>query len=136
MARPEPVAALLPGVLAQLLAGSVRPTVARSDYWWERAACATAAEPDDWYPDDETGAAAAAALAGCARCPVRWSCLAAVAGRETEGIWGGTVPSVRRVAFRALDAGAPPAAVFDVLLAHTRLDPESPAALFAGGDAA
>lgn len=131
------MAALPPGVLAQLLVGSVLPTATRRDCWREHAACATAAEPDDWYPEDETGAAAAAALAGCADCPVRWPCLAAaVAGREVEGMWGGTVPSARRAAFRALDAGAPPGAVFGVLLAPTRLDPASPAGEFAGGDAA
>jgi WhiB family transcriptional regulator, redox-sensing transcriptional regulator len=130
---PERVAALLPGVLVQLLAGSVLPSASGREGWREHAACATAAEPDDWYPDDETGAVASAALAGCGGCPVRWPCLAAaVAGREAEGIWGGTVPSARRAAFRALDAGAPPAAVFGVLLPPTRLDPESPAAEFAG----
>lgn len=137
MEEPEPVAALLPGVLAQLLVGSVLPSASRWEGWREHALCATAVEPDDWYPDDETSAAAAAALAGCAGCPVRWPCVAAaVAGREAEGIWGGTVPSARRAVFRALDAGAPPAAVLGVLLAATRLDPEVPAAGFAGGDAA
>ena len=137
MEEPEPVAALLPGVLAQLLVGSVLPSASRWEGWREHALCATAVEPDDWYPDDETSAAAAAALARCSNCPVRCPCLAtAVAGREVEGMWGGTVPSARRAAFRALDAGAPPGAVFGVLLAPTRLDPASPAGEFAGGDAA
>jgi len=63
--------------------------------WMWRSAC-HGRSIDDFFPTP--GADTASARATCARCPVREECLAfALADRTTQGIWGGTDETERRV---------------------------------------
>ncbi|MBO0863470.1 MAG: WhiB family transcriptional regulator [Mycobacterium sp.] len=69
--------------------------------WTEAAACR--GQPSaKWFPQIGNGADAKAI---CARCPVREPCLiAAVAGHETHGIWGGAGGDLLRGLERAYRA--------------------------------
>jgi WhiB family redox-sensing transcriptional regulator len=71
--------------------------------WHSRAAChpETGQNPESWFPTAAHGNSNAdrrrimqdsvnAAIAVCQGCPVRTRCLeAAIANRETTGVWGG-----------------------------------------------
>ena len=86
--------------------------------WQKDAVCRNAKDPDAWFPHDATPVGdLAEPLDGCARCPVRRSCLAVgVLGRE-HGIWGGALESERLDALADLSAGARVDVVLDTLLA-------------------
>ncbi len=67
--------------------------------WRNEAACRSVLD-DSWFPAHGQPALAAAAVARCAACPVRRSCLAfALSEGEDYGIWGGTT-QVQRDALR------------------------------------
>lgn len=56
-------------------------------------------DPEAWWPDRKQLDAPSTRLAvrGCWRCPAREACLVyAVAAKEREGVWGGTLPDERR----------------------------------------
>lgn len=68
--------------------------------WPAQAAC-RGVDPDLFFPD--RGGNVDAALATCAGCPVRATCLAdALLRGERHGIWGGTSERTRRVLRRRL----------------------------------
>ncbi len=84
------------------------------DDWQESAGCA-GADPAAWFP--KPGVEAGPQVrATCVRCDVRRSCLAVALLGDEYGIWGGTTPDDRRVAYRHLKAGVPTGEVLDVLL--------------------
>ena len=68
------------------------------DDWRLQAAC-RGLDVEPFYSDDELDIRRA--IATCARCPVRETCLqAAMAQREQFGVWGGTTGAARRRIFR------------------------------------
>jgi hypothetical protein len=85
--------------------------------WQKQGVCRDAKDPDAWHPHDATPVEdLAEPLAGCARCPVRRSCLAVgLLGRE-HGIWAGTLDPERLDALADLSAGARVDDVLDTLL--------------------
>lgn len=67
--------------------------------WWADAACRVE-QSSTFFPQQRGRSIplrqAQRAKAICARCPVQQQCLqAALARRETEGIWGGLTPKER-----------------------------------------
>jgi WhiB family redox-sensing transcriptional regulator len=68
--------------------------------WRDRAAC-LGTDPEVFFPLTEYGlsrAQIAQARQICHACPVQWSCLTwALLHGVTEGIWGGTTETERRV---------------------------------------
>ena len=81
--------------------------------WQAKSACASAAD-DRWYPDRTDTQLRGAAVARCAICPVRRSCLAfALSHGEQHGVWGGTT-DIQRTALRIdLSQGVSVADVLD-----------------------
>lgn len=75
--------------------------------WRHHAACRDE-DPELFFPVSEIGPGArqvAEAKAVCARCPVRARCLDyAVDNRLTDGIFGGTTETERRVGTRRIGA--------------------------------
>lgn len=74
--------------------------------WSERARCAYTDDPDLWFPPKYTGEDNLCqiddARLECARCPVRWECLASAldvegtsAAQSRAGVKGGFTPSER-----------------------------------------
>jgi hypothetical protein len=118
--------ALAPG-LHSSKAGALRRRIEPG--WQANGACADTADPDAWFPahsapPDEI----AEALATCAGCPVRRSCLAAgLLGRE-YGLWGGATETQRDAALGDLNAGAQVDPVLDRLLAALPMTPAKGAA--------
>jgi hypothetical protein len=86
--------------------------------WQADGACVDTDDPDAWFPartapPDEI----ADALALCAGCPVRRSCLAAGLLGGEYGLWGGTTEAQRDTALDDLNADAQVDPVLDRLLA-------------------
>ncbi len=109
--------------------------VARESEWEQSAACASV-DPEEWFPDK--GGSTRAAVAICAGCPVRRSCLATALLLTEVGVWAGTTAVQRRSAYRALRAGTDADAVLDQLLTRhppTRDHGSNPGVRWSGREA-
>ncbi len=70
----------------------------RAADWRDRALCRSGIDPETFFPLNYSDANTAAARAICAQCPIviKSECLEwALAHREAEGVWAGTVPQDR-----------------------------------------
>ncbi len=75
-------------------------TVDTSGQWYLQGAC-RGLDAATFYPDPDIVEDVARALAVCAGCDVRETCLAHALGRrELTGIWGGTTERERRQVLR------------------------------------
>lgn len=69
--------------------------------WTKMALCAAHPGQGWWFPEDYDDKDASKAIAICRACPVQDECLSyAIATGQSEGIWGSTTPSQRRVIAR------------------------------------
>jgi WhiB family transcriptional regulator, redox-sensing transcriptional regulator len=103
------VPAFLHGEPERWLRASITPQ------WQEHAGCAST-DAEQWF--QVKGGFLRLALAVCAECPVRRSCLATALLFVEDGIWAGTTPSRRRAAYLAISDGVDIDIVLDRLLPH------------------
>jgi WhiB family transcriptional regulator, redox-sensing transcriptional regulator len=83
-----------------LIPMSATADVLARDHWTKLALCAGHPQRACWFSDDHE--AITRAIAICRACPVRIECLTfAVSTGQSQGVWGGTVPSERRRLVRA-----------------------------------
>ena len=73
---------------------------------WQASALCAQTDPEFWYPDK--GGNGKRAKKVCVQCPVREECLeAAIVGKETYGVWGGTSRADRRKIWAERDIEIP-----------------------------
>ena len=82
----------------------MRSNAVSAEVWTKRALCAGHPGRGWWFPADYRDAEANKAIAVCRACPVAGECLDySIATGQSEGVWGGTIPSERLRMARAAD---------------------------------